>query len=321
MEENNEQQPVGTPDGPTEAAAAVAEVELIPLLPESKKSRKGVIAGVATLAILAGGIGFAAVRSSGPGVISLTKSAQLTERQHTARVEMTMQLPMAGLANKPLLATGLYDFDRKLTTVDMDITDALGSKMPSTGNPDAGKATMTIQGLVAYMKIGLFDMAPGLKGKWIKMDIGSMAGASGVDIAKATQLGGNDPSAVLEQMKASSDKVESIGKEVVQGLTTTHYQATIDIEKFYRDRNAVLDETKFAALLKLYTGPLTVDAWVDAKGLLRRIHETIPMKAAPLDLIMEFSDFGTPVSISLPADADVVDQSALAETAQIKVPA
>ena len=113
----------------------------------------------------------------------------------------------------------------------------------------------------------------------------------------------------------------TIGKEVVQGLTTTHYQATIDIEKFYRDRNAVLDETKFAALLKLYTGPLTVDAWVDAKGLLRRIHETIPMKAAPLDLIMEFSDFGTPVSISLPADADVVDQSALAETAQIKVPA
>lgn len=141
-----------------------------------------------------------------------------------------------------------------------------------------------------------------------------------MDIAKATQLGGNDPSAVLEQMKTSSAKVETIGKEVIQGLTTTHYQATIDIEKFYRDRDAVVDETKFAALLKSYTGQLTVDAWVDGKGLVRRIHETIPIKAAPIDIVMEFSDFGTPVSISVPADADVVDQSALAETAQIKVP-
>jgi hypothetical protein len=309
MEDNNDQQ------------AAAEEVELITLLPETKKSKKGVIAGVTVLAVLAAGIGFAVVRSSGLGVISLAKSAQLTERQHTARVEMTMQLPMPGLADKPLLATGLYDFDRKLTTVDMDMTEALGSKLPSTGNPDAGKATMTIQGLVAYMKIGLLDMVPNLKGKWIKMDIGSMGAASGVDIAKATQLGGNDPSAVLEQMKTSSAKVETIGKEEVQGLTTTHYQATIDIEKFYRDRNAVVDETKFEALLKNYTGPLTVDAWVDAKGLVRRIHETIPMKAAPIDVVMEFSDFGTPVSISLPVDADVVDQSALADTAQIKVPA
>jgi hypothetical protein len=317
MEENNNQQQVGALDEPT---AAVEEVELITLLPESKKPRKGVIAGVAALAVLAAGIGFVAVRSSGPGVISLAKSAQLTERQHTARVEMTMQLPMPGLTNKPMLATGLYDFDRKMTTVDMDMTEALGSKLPSTGNPDAGKVTMTMQGLVAYMKLGLFDMVPNLKGKWIKMDIGSMGGATGVDIAKATQLGGNDPSAVLEQMKASSEKVETIGKEDVQGIVTTHYQATIDIEKFYRDRDAVVDETKFLALLKLYTGPLTVDAWVDGKGLVRRIHQTIPMKAAPLDIVMEFSDFGTPVSITLPPDVDVVDQSALAETATIKVP-
>ncbi len=312
MEDNNDQQLAAT--------TAAEEVELIPLLPESKKSRKGLIAGVAALAILGGGIGFATVRSSGPGVISLAKSAQLTERQHTARIEMTMQLPIPGLVNKPLIATGLYDFDRKLTTVDMDMTEALGSKLPSTGNPDAGKATMTMQGLVAYMKIGVFDMVPNLKGKWIKMDIGSLGAASGVDIAKATQLGGNDPSAVLEQMKASSAKVETIGKEDIQGLTTTHYQATIDIEKIYRDRNAVVDETKFAALLKNYSGPLTVEAWIDGAGLVRRIHQTIPLKAAPIDIVMEFSDFGTPVSISLPADADVVDQSALAETAQIKVP-
>jgi hypothetical protein len=210
---------------------------------------------------------------------------------------------------------------RKLATVDMDMTEALGSQLPDTGNPDAGKATMAMQGLVAYMKLGLFDEVPNLKGKWIKIDIGAVgATASGVDIAKATQLGGNDPSAVLEQMKASSAKVETIGKEEVQGLTTTHYQATIDIEKFYRDLDAVVDEVKFAALMKNYTGPLTVDAWVDAKGLVRRIHESIPMKAAPMVIAMEFSDFGTPVSISLPADADVVDQSALAQTEQIAVP-
>lgn len=171
MEDNNDQQ------------TAAEEVELIPLLPESKKSRKGVIAGVSVLAVLAAAVGFAAVRSSGPGVISLAKSAQLTERQHTARVEMTMKLPVPSLANKSLLATGLYDFDRKLTTVDMDMTEALGSKLPSTGNPDAGKVTMTMQGLVAYMKIGVFDMVSNLKGKWIKMDIGSMGGATGVDIA------------------------------------------------------------------------------------------------------------------------------------------
>jgi hypothetical protein len=319
MEDSNDQQWVGTPGEPMAVATAAQEVELITLLPDSKKSRKGLIAGAATVAILAAGIGFAVVRSSGPGVISLAKSAQLTERQHSARVEMTMNLPLRGLANEPILATGLYDFDRKLTTLDMDMTEALGSQMPSTGDPDAGKATMKMQGLVAYMKLGLFDMVPNLKDKWIKMDIGSMGGAAGVDIAKATQLGANDPSAILEQMKTSSAKVETIGKEDVQGLTTTHYQAKIDIEKFYRDRNAVVDETKFAALLELYTGSLTVDAWIDEAGLVRRIHETIPMKAAPMDIVMGFSDFGTPVSISLPADADVVDQSALAETEQLEV--
>jgi hypothetical protein len=332
MEHQNSEQGASTPHAAADEQIAESpfataypkpttfeEVELVELAPEPKRSRKGLVA-VALAAVLALGIGVAVQRSSGPGVISLAKSAQLTQAQHSSRVEMTMKMPIAGFTDSPVLMTGLYDFDQKLMSGDMDLTAMLGSKLPATAPPDAGQMAMVTQGLVGFIRARSFDTVPALKDKWLKFDIASMGAQSGVDIRKAVDINSTDPGAILEQMKATASTVETIGKEDVRGVGTTHYRSTIDIEKFYRERNAIVDEAKFTKMLALYSGPISTEAWVGNDGLVRRIKNSLPMKSANIDVEMEFFDFGTPVDITLPADTDVVDQSQLAGMLKAKTP-
>jgi hypothetical protein len=56
---------------------------------------------------------------------------------------------------------------------------------------------------------------------------------------------------------------------------------------------------------------LPVDVWLDARGLVRRLHlvigaekTTIP---AAMDLTVDFSAFGTPVDAAPPPDAQTLD--------------
>jgi hypothetical protein len=273
--------------------------------PPIKKRRYWPLAvGVAVILALVGGVIAVATRGEGHEVLTLAEAAEKTQGQHTARVEFTTNLPLAGLGGAEVLATGEIDFDHKIVHYSMDITEAL--KATTADVPaGAGKITAVGHGLSVYMNMAVFDQVPSLKGRFMKIDLGQTIGTFGVDLDKVAEFENSGPLSALAKLQALSATVEDLGKEDVRGVTTTHYRTTYDFEKVYRERGAVTDEAGFKKLLDLYSSTTsTSEAWVDDDGLVRRTVNVLPLKAGVQTVKAEFFDFGIKVNTQVPSDAD-----------------
>jgi hypothetical protein len=104
-------------------------------------------------------------------------------------------------------------------------------------------------------------------------------------------LAGQAPSEALDAL-GRNGTVTKVGTDTLDGVHTTHYR-------------------------KELTGSYhSADAWVDGKGLVRRLKLDYDAKVDPTSkqgahtvLTMDLSDFGTRVSAQPPSAADVVDSS------------
>jgi hypothetical protein len=301
------ERPVTPQDVPPAPVAEPSPVDLAAVSGNSSKKRSPVpyvFAVVAVLVIVVGAIAVATSGGGGRKVLTLAEAAAKTQSSHTARVEFTTTLPLAGFEGKEVLATGEYDFDRRLMRYDQDITDVLKSTTPNVP-AGAGKVTAVGQGYTLYMKMGAFEQIPQLAGKWMKLDLGQQTAALGVDLDKVAEFEGSGPASALAKLQALSGTVETLGTEDVRGVQATHYRATYDFAQVYRDRGAVTDEAAFQKLLALYSSTTaTSEAWVDDDGLVRRTVNVIPLKANPQTAKAEFFDFGIKLNVTVPADAD-----------------
>ena len=171
---------------------------------------------------------------------------------------------------------------------------------------------------VLYMKLPvLTKVMPGGK-PWIKIDLGEIGKRAGIDISQFTQLA-TDPTQMVDWLRAASGSVTTVGTENIGGEQTTHYKATIDIDKYpdlvppeQRDlmRHAV-DSIKKATHLSKF--PMHV--WVGKDGLVRQVRtvltEAVQGQTVNVVTSERFYDFGVPVTIALPPDDQVTDISNL----------
>jgi hypothetical protein len=118
------------------------------------------------------------------------------------------------------------------------------------------------------------------------------------------------PKQQLDALESVSDGVSVVGHEPINGVSTTHYTAIIDIDK-------VIDQLpdKLADLLRDATAGQPgekVDVWIDDQGLLRRAISSVAMgPAGSFTMTMDFSDYGIHPQIDLPAESDVFDVTSL----------
>ena len=150
---------------------------------------------------------------------------------------------------------------------------------------------------------------PGGK-SWMKIDVEKLrtSGAAG-----NSQV--SDPSDSFAYSKALSGKdVKKVGTESLGGVRTTHYKVGLDIDKLAKG-----DAAQAKKLREQLGETVPVDLWIDGKGLTRR--QQIEMTAQPtggakdsgsanqgkVEVVMDFSDFGTDVDVDAPAAGDTVD--------------
>ena len=105
------------------------------------------------------------------------------------------------------------------------------------------------------------------------------------------------------------------GSELVRGVPTTHYRATVDLDRV-ADVVPSADRGQLrAAISKLIaqtgTSKIPVDAWVDAQRLVRRIAMSLQMGSGggnvQLRVTIELFDFGATPPVSTPASSDTFD--------------
>jgi hypothetical protein len=243
---------------------------------------------------------------NGNGVLLQAASAT----QHTGSARMTMDVTMPSPEGTlQMHATGAYVFHGH-------VAGELHMNMNAAGT----SLTMDerIIGTTIYMRSPLLTrQIPGAK-PWLKFDLAKLGKSMGVNFgAILNSSSTSDPTQSLTYLEASSNSIQNLGTQQIDGVTTTHYHAVVDMRKAMKLLAARAPAGQRAAVRSTYqhlidqTGVITypMDVWVDDQGLVRQMHMQMPMpnSGESMDMTMKLSDFGAPVKVSAPPASQVTD--------------
>jgi hypothetical protein len=128
---------------------------------------------------------------------------------------------------------------------------------------------------------------------------------------------------MFSQLKAVSGDVEKVGSDEVRGVETTHYRAEVDLlkipESLPPERREAARKSMERAREQFGLENYPMEVWIGEDDLVRRIRLEPSMEILgqeiSFDMTMEFYDYGTPVSVQVPAADQVQDMTDVASDA------
>ena len=261
---------------------------------------------IAVLAVLAVGLLPACAQASAAERIAA--APDVTTEQGSARMTLKMDM-LGGAQDVSVAAEGAVDFESQTSTMTMDMS-ALGAQA------GMGELEVLTQGTTIYMKFPNYQQM-GIPTEWVKMDLEKMTGLQGME--SLSQMNNNDPGKQMEMLRGVSEEVEEVGTEDVRGTETTHYKATIEIDKALEEMPEEARDSFSKQFETLGVDTLPTEIWLDEDGLLRRQKVSVDMSKAqgapaaggqmPTEMVMdmEFYDFGAEVDVEPPPANEVTD--------------
>jgi hypothetical protein len=155
---------------------------------------------------------------------------------------------------------------------------------------------------------------------WLKIDLAKASGIPGLG-SLASNPASSDPSQMLNYLRATSGGISKQGTKVVNGIQTTHYHATISLDKVPNGFPAASRAGARQAVksIEQLTGlrQLPVDVWVDGNNLVRRMRLDFAENVAPsvklnLAITMDLFKYGPQPVPTFPSADQVTDASSLA---------
>lgn len=193
--------------------------------------------------------------------------------------KFAMQVTASGMS---IDATGVMDYSQSTPATQMKM------KMGQMGDMEAIMVDDTM-----YMKMPA--AAGGAAGKWMKMSVkDAMGGQTGGG------MGALDLRKSLELFTEGVQSVQSKGGESIDGVDTTHYVVTADLEAI---SNLIGSGADTAQLPRT----ITYDIWLDGDG--RFTQMKADMQAAG-KIVMNLTDWGTEVDIKAPPANQVTEMPA-----------
>jgi hypothetical protein len=272
-------------------------------------------AAAASVAVTASGCG--AANTLDP--VAKAASISTTTRGFQMRFEVRFGSPQLPTA---LTATGTGSIDAR------DRTGSVVFVMNAGNDPDLKKAlgglTLRLEELVdgttVYVKLppAIASKLPGGR-PWMKVDLAKASGVPGFS-SLANNPVSSDPSQFLSYLRATSGHVSKLGTEVVNRVQTTHYHATISLD---RVPDALPSASRKGAKqavssIEQLTGlkQLPVDAWIDSNNLIRRMRLSFAESLAPsvklnIGMTMDFIKYGPQPKPAFPSPDQVSDASSL----------
>jgi hypothetical protein len=257
------------------------------------------------LAFLAAGCGSGGSLALDPVASAATK----TQQAGTYRFDFTANMSVLGM-QLSFGGSGASDEVNRQLEMSMDFKDLLPPALTKGGSV----AKIVLADTVMYMQMP-FVAGELPNGKsWLKLDLGSMPTASGVNVGSFGQV---DPQQWLQQLLASND-TKKIGTDSVQGEQMTHYATTVDpakLENVPAGRRAAVRK----AMQQIGMKTIPVDVWVDGQGFLRREALSLTLgkalQSSKISMTFDLHDFGTAVDVTTPPADQVYDATALVKQA------
>jgi hypothetical protein len=212
------------------------------------------------------------------------------------------------------------------TTIDMAGSSTFGDPRRAELSADfealgVGRIEMLIDEDQVYMRGGVFDdllsQLPG-KREWLFVDLSSSDPT--VDQFRSLSSGQNNASLLLYFLLGGSGQVRQLGSEEVDGVSTTHYALTADLDRALAEAPAEVADSLQANIEELEAGgvqtKLDADVWVDDEGLIRRVGYVYRLSDAggggQMTATVTFSGFGEPIEFEVP------DQDQVAPVTQLQ---
>jgi hypothetical protein len=131
--------------------------------------------------------------------------------------------------------------------------------------------------------------------------------------AQAPELGQNDPAQLVSYLESTSD-MRFVRTEAVDGLSTSHYSGSLVLDKVRQRAIAAGASTAlFDAVAAIGLKKIPIDAWIDERGLLRRIraelHIANPQNSSQKLRLLEsadFFDYGATVRAQVPSRSQAI---------------
>lgn len=290
--------------------------------PRARTRGRLVAAGIALL--VAVGVAYVALGSTNSPVADpIAQAATLSSGTPGYRMNMFLTMTSSA-ASTPVSvsANGIVDLRDQAASMSLAIDVSQEPQVEQELGSTTMQMAMILDHGTMYMRLpqALTNAVPGLGSKtWIKIDLGNASGVPGL-----SSVGDNptmsDPSRVLDYLRAASDGVSDQGKQVVDGVLTTHYSAMVSLDQLSANVPADEQPTVQRALSQLEqsTGmdSFPISVWVDGRGLVRRVEMTMSMHAASGTAVQEeltedFSDYGPQPRPTPPPAGQVTDLSSL----------
>ena len=241
--------------------------------------------------------------------------AERTSNADSARIEMTVKLavdaetPPADVAEElaamNFSAVGAIADHGRLFQLEYTMDGAaLGLEEPGDVKFDAVLDMQTGDAYFDYRNALELGLPEGKR--WVHVQTEELEGLQST----------SDPASMVSYLYAAGD-LERVGEERVRGVDTTHYRATMHLdralEQFPENQRKQMRKS-FEMLEEWGIETIPMEVWIDGEDYLRRLEmdwrlDEIPdaPEGARLEVQMEMWDYGADVDVELPAKSTVVE--------------
>lgn len=236
-----------------------------------------------------------AVSASDRIMAALARATDRTEELGSAEVRTTTDL---GNGAAPIAMEGTYSWGDGLA-YDAQMDTSAAQMQTLTDDPTI--RVLLVDGSYFYD----IDPQPSgpLAGKeWMRVDTSAVFGEEGASALDGP--GSGSPTASLKTLKYAND-VENLGKETVNGQTTTHYRAVIDQAHMGKYKDAFGSKDNLFGSMTGGADSITTEIWVNSRDLPVRLAQEF----GSMKVTMDFEKFGRTADIEAPPAAQTGDMT------------
>ncbi|MEV7089899.1 hypothetical protein AB0O07_29120 [Streptomyces sp. NPDC093085] len=245
---------------------------------------------------------------------ALTAAYKKTSEAKSAKVRMTMTVPeAAGQDAGDIEMSGVMGWDP--TVMDMTMK---GSALSAETTGLQEVRMLWIDDAI-YMDLGEAAAKETEGKRWMKLDMGAMAEASGDKELQKQLTGGleemnQDPAQQLALL-LESPQLKHVGSEKVDGVDAEHYKGTLTIEEMAKsngslsvleekDRKALIDSMKKAGMEGYDT-----EVWVNKDSYPVRMDIGMKTSEGEMKISSHYSDYGAKAQVQAPPAGETFDMA------------
>jgi hypothetical protein len=139
---------------------------------------------------------------------------------------------------------------------------------------------------------------------WVEVPFSELGGSLGSSISTLLQDAQNANPAQQTEVLTASKNVHVVGTQTVNGVETTHYSGTVSAATALSKLPANVRKG-LAPLLKLITGDIRFDVWIDAQHVTRKLIERENVEGEPATVTLNVTAVNQPVQITPPPASEV----------------